>query len=155
MVRLVLFVCIQLYCSCCPLTVPVMSSTWQRGSLCVFVGIALPGYRTGCQIEQRVRAGFLRQVLSLTRELARKSFWVPVQWQLDIIYQDSAIRGRGLQKRWHAELQPLTPHCLRCCHLSPSMTDRQDRTHDKKKNNKKVWGVCTGLISSPSVELWQ
>lgn len=63
----------------------------------------------------------LREVLSVTRELARKSFWVPIQWQLDIIYQDSTIRGCGPQKRWRAELLP--PHCQPCCHLSPAMTD--------------------------------
>lgn len=72
----------------------------------------------------------LREVLSIARELVRKSFWVPIHWQLDIIYQDSTIRGCGLQKRWRAELLP--PHCQRCCHLSPAMTDGQVGTHEKK-----------------------
>ena len=68
----------------------------------------------------------------LLRDLERKSFWVPTQWQLNIIYQDSTIRGCSLQKRWHAELLP----CKRCCHLSPAMIDGQVSTGGK---GPKVW----------------
>lgn len=81
----------------------------------------------------------LREVLSTARELARKSFWVPIQWQLGIIYKDSTIRGCGPQKRWRAELLP--PHCQRRCYLSPAVTDGQVRTRGKKKGQRSLHRV--------------
>ena len=115
------------------------------------------------------REWILWEALSITRELAPKSFWVPIQCQLDIIYQDSTIRGCGLQKRWRAELLP--PHCQRRCHLNPAMTDGQVGTHGKKKGASRVWpefqqscpsgrhlrsmGLSKTGISSPSAEWGQ
>ena len=94
------------------------------------------------------REWILWEALSITRELAPKSFWVPIQCQLDIIYQDSTIRGCGLQKRWRAELLP--PHCQRRCHLNPAMTDGQVGTHGKKKKGQQSLTRVSAILS-----LWE
>lgn len=121
-------------------TVPGMPSAWQRRSPCVSVGIAVPAYCPGCQIEQRVSAGFYEKCFLLQKSWSVSLFGCPFNdsW---ISFIRTALSGDVVCRSADVlNCYPPFP-CQGCCHLSPAMTDGQVGTHEKRKGQKSLHRV--------------